>query len=256
MTAALTAIGLTVASTDGNEFRDLDLTVERGETLGLTSIGFANFRGLLETLAGLRRPAAGKVVWGGLPALDALYDSRAPLTSRYRALRGLRRTTGYVSDTVSLINNLTVFDNVALPLRYHFNAPERTVEERTEKVLELLGLAALARERPTGLSLGAKRRAALARALILDPTVLFLDSPFSDIDNDSTDFLVSVLTHYSEKVGLAIVVASYEPRQLLSIATRVFVFRGGAIVEALAGEALSENRFPAELARIHAAYRS
>lgn len=256
MTAALTATALAVPTNHGPPFKDVDFVLEKGEALGVTSIGLTDLRALLEALAGLRRASAGRVIWGGLPALGALYDDAASLRERYRALRGLRRLMGYVSDTVSLINNLTVYDNVALPLRYHFDPPERTVEERTERLLSMLCLEPVRALRPAALSLGAKRRAALARALILDPTVLFLDSPFSDIDNDSAEILVSVVDHYAKKVGLSVIAASYDPRQILTMASRVIVFHGGSIVATLSGEALEESRFLAEIARLQASYRS
>lgn len=253
MTRALHAERVDVRTSEGADFHGVDLELGLGEAMAITSIGPADLRALLEVLAGLRAPAAGRVIWERLPALSDLDDETLGLARRYQALRWLRQTHAYVSDSVALLANLTVFENVALPLRYHFNPPERTVRERTERMLAQLGLEAAADERPAWLQLGARRRACVGRALILEPSVLCLDSPLSDIDDDSAGIITSVLLEYLHKVGLSILVTSFEPRPLLSIVSRVLVFRGGRQVAELEGAELDERTFLDRLAELRLA---
>ncbi|MEM7232531.1 MAG: ATP-binding cassette domain-containing protein [Planctomycetota bacterium] len=252
---ALSTKDLFVRAKQGPAFRGIGLEVSVGEALAITSVGSADLSGLLEVLAGLREPDAGTVRWNRLPALDVLNDPQSGEVDRYRARRWLRQTNAFVSDSVALLNNLTVAENIALPLRYHFNAPENTVRERTETLLAELELEAHATERPAWLSIGVRRRAALGRALILEPTSLFLDAPISDIDEESAAILLSVLAKYSKATKMTTVVASFDCRRLLSLVERVLVIGEGRIVETISGGSLEETKYFERLHELHDAHR-
>lgn len=243
MIPVLTVEELSVETNEGPDFQDVGFQLSLGEAAAATSIGPADLGALLEVLAGLKRADKGRVSWNRLPAISILDDASASAYRRYRILRGLRQSNSYVSPSVSLLNHLTIYENIALPLRYHFDPPERVVEERTLRLMDRLKLSEVAGYHPAGLPLGVVRRASVARALILEPTILFLNSPLSAIDNESSDILISALSHFRNKVGLTVLAASYEPRTLLSLVTRLFIFSNGKLNHVLQGEELHESVF-------------
>lgn len=242
---------LAVKTREGPDFRDLSFELGFGEAVAVTSVGPAELRKLLEVLAGLQRPTDGKVYWHRLAPLNVGKSGKTSRFRLYRTIRGLRLTNAYVSGSVALFNDLSVFDNIALPLRYHFSPPERIVEERTERLIDLLRLADVADEKPTNLHLGILQRAALGRALILEPTILFLDSPLSDVDTESARILFSVLKHYLKKIGLSVLATSYEPLSLLPLVSRVLVLFNGNVAHVLEGSDLGERAFLENMNRFY-----
>jgi ABC-type sulfate/molybdate transport systems ATPase subunit len=245
---------LSARSADGSTFHGISFDVPPGEGVAITSIGPADFLSLLEVLAGLAQPLSGEVRWRQFPGLDPLYDESASVARRYWALRMLREKTGFVSDTVSLINNISIFDNIALPLRYHKSLDEEDADERVDRILHLLEIAEVADDRPAQLPLEVRRRAAIGRALVLDPVVVFLDSPLANLDGRSCEIILTALRVYSEKAGMSIVAMSYDVRPLLSVVSSVVVLHDGKPIEALTKDRLEEGRFPAELERLRRAH--
>ncbi|MBN1443349.1 MAG: ATP-binding cassette domain-containing protein [Planctomycetes bacterium] len=242
-------LGLCVSTPDGPDIQDLDFRVRAGEAVALTSLGPCDLPTLVEVLSGLRWPDGGTVSRGDLRSAERFHSSQPRLRS-YQSSRKLRITGSLVSPTVSLINNLSLFDNIALPLRYHFAPSEKVVDERTGRLLEALHLTSEARERPAGLARGIVRRTQLARALILEPTVIFLDSFISDIDQESARLIVAALREYLEKGILAVVAAGYDPLPLLPLVSRVLVLFDGRLAGSMEGEDLDEKNFLENMNRL------
>lgn len=234
--------GLHVRASVDVDLRGLDLTLERGEAAALTSLGPADLPRLFRVLAGLEWPEEGEVVRGEL-TFSATARRTQPRLRKYRTVRKLRMTGGILSPTVALINNLDLFDNIALPLRYHFAPSERVVDDRTGHLLERLGLSDHAGLRPAGLTPGILRRAQLARALILEPTMLFVESTLSDVDNESTSLMLETIREYLDKRLLSVLVVSYDPRRFLPIVRRVHFILGGKIVGELEGRPIDEKAY-------------
>jgi len=171
-----------------------------------------------------------------------------------KTLRDLRLRLGVVFQEGALLNNMSIYDNIALPLRYHTNLPEREVGGRVEKVM---GLFEIHRENdraiPAQVSTGVRRRAAFARALILDPSLLFLDEPALGLENEDALRIVQILKRYREKNRATLFFTTSAGSPALLLANRLGILKNGRIcwegppgeIEAqLAKERTSSGTFP------------
>jgi phospholipid/cholesterol/gamma-HCH transport system ATP-binding protein len=132
-------------------------------------------------------------------------------TASNEELKALRTRMGFVFQDAALISNMSVFDNVALPLRYHTDASE---EEIRARVYEMTAFLEIDRKYdtffPAQLSLGLRKRAALARALLLDPELVFLDEPSAGLGAEADFLLARVLQHCRTKLRASVVIAAGE----------------------------------------------
>ncbi len=240
MAAALTVRGVAVEGPPVAAFQGLDFEVAAGEAAGLTALGAMDLGRLLDVLAGLEPPAAGEVVWGAVSSRK-LEEERSE-KARYHLARRIRLEVGLLSATASLLQNRTIEDNITLPLRYHAGYPEEEVTTRMSGLTRMLDIAAFARERPASLTAGVRRRAELARALILKPRILILDAPFAGVDRGSARVMREVLGKYREE-GMAILTASPDPLELVPFSSRVLVLDGGRLAGILEGKDLLDPAF-------------
>ncbi len=226
MGPALEVRRLEVAGPALAAFREISFEVSEGEAVGITATGAQPLTPLLEVLAGLRPPDAGEVLWGGTSslALAAAKTARA----RYRLERAIRLAAGFVSPAAPLLQNRTIEENIALPVRYHLAASEEEASSRLERLMDRLGLAEHTGRRPAGLPEGVLRRAAMARALVLEPKVLILESPFSGIERESAKIMADVILE-RRKAGMAFLASAADPPELAGVCTRVLVLDGGRL---------------------------
>ena len=146
----------------------LDLTVQRGEVLGVVGGSGSGKSVLLRTLIGLKAPDGGEV---------KVFGQDVHQVSE-RRMQSIERRWGVLFQTGALFTNLTVRENVAAPMHEHARLPNRTVDELADLKIALVGLPPTAGDlKPSELSGGMIKRAGLARALALDPELLFLDEP-------------------------------------------------------------------------------
>ncbi|MFH1022530.1 MAG: ATP-binding cassette domain-containing protein [Planctomycetota bacterium] len=173
-------------SCEGNGRRWVDgisLAVARGAGVGVVGESGSGKSAVLKLFMGLIAPSGGRVVVDGV-ALDA---------ADFRALQEWRRRAAWVPPEGGLVSNLTVFENVALPLRYHDAFPEAEVERRVGKELRRFAIEGAARLRPADLPPSERVRAGLARAFVTDPEALFLDEPFDRLSEAEQEALLGVL---------------------------------------------------------------
>jgi D-methionine transport system ATP-binding protein len=200
--------------------RDVTLHVDRGDVFGLIGKSGAGKSTLLRLINLLERPDSGTVTVDG-----------AELTSLDKpALRQARQNIGMIFQQFNLLQNATVFDNVAFPLRIHAT-PTATVTARVHECLDLVGLADKAHSYPAQLSGGQKQRVAIARALASRPAVLLCDEPTSALDPATTRALLDTLRDINRRLGVTIVIVSHELSVLGAICNRVAVIEDGAIAE-------------------------
>lgn len=206
----------TAAIHDGVSF-----SVRRGQVVALIGGSGTGKSVLVKEIIGLLRPTAGSV-----RLLDAdVWNSSAV------ELSGLRRRFGMLFQDGALFSSLTVAENIAVPFREHTDLPDELIPPLIGFKLSLAGLPPeTGAKMPSELSGGMRKRVALARALALEPEILFLDEPTSGLDPISArafDHLVRVL---SDGLGLTVFIVTHDLDTLLSIIDRVIVLSGGKVI--------------------------
>jgi phospholipid/cholesterol/gamma-HCH transport system ATP-binding protein len=190
---------------------DLDLDVLPGEILGIVGGSGSGKSVLLKTLLGIRRPDAGDVSLAGKPVETLTAAEKASLV-------------GVLFQQGALFSSLTVAQNIMVPLREHTDLPSADQERIAAMKLTLAGLSGdSAVKYPAELSGGMVKRAALARALALDPRVLFLDEPTSDLDPLTASGIDELILRLNEGVGLTVVIVTHDLTTLFNICHRVAV---------------------------------
>jgi putative ABC transport system ATP-binding protein len=173
---------------------------------------------LLSLLAGLDRPTEGEV-WLGARRLSELPD---PELSRLR-----RRRLGFVFQTFNLIPVLSLLDNVGLPFILE-GEPRSRWERRAREALERVGLGHRLPHLPEHVSVGERQRAAIARALVTDPEVLFADEPTGSLDSQRGQDVMELLTAARREAGLSVVLVTHDSA-LARTADRIISLKDGAV---------------------------
>lgn len=198
---------------------NVNLTIGNGEIVALLGGSGCGKSTLLRTLTGLLPPLGGEVLLFGEP----LYD--LPLDDRHHLLR--RTGTAFQQD--ALFGSMTVGDNVALPLRELTDVPDAVIKEMVRMRLALVGLGGLESRYPNSLSGGQRKRAALARASILDPEVVFCDEPSAGLDPAISASIDETLLQFRSAFGITLVVVTHELESIRTIADRAVMFARGTV---------------------------
>jgi phospholipid/cholesterol/gamma-HCH transport system ATP-binding protein len=199
----------------------VSFSVEAGTLVALIGGSGSGKSVLLREIIGLQRPSAGRVRLFGVDMWAAPEGERA----------AVRRRFGMMFQDGALFSSLTVAQNVALPLREHTDLPPATIDALVALRLQQAGLppdAAL--KRPSELSGGMRKRAAIARALALEPEILFLDEPTSGLDPITARGLDRVLRSLVDDLGLTAFVATHDLDTLLTVVDRVIVLAHGRVL--------------------------
>ena len=226
--------------------RDVSFEVHEADIFGLIGKSGAGKSTLLRLFNLLEQPDSGTVTVAG-QTLTALGK---------RALRDARQNIGMIFQQFNLLQNATVFDNVAFPLRIHGGHTEHQVRERVAACLALVELSDKSASYPAQLSGGQKQRVAIARALASKPAVMLCDEPTSALDADTTRALLKTLQDINRRLGVTIVIVSHELTVLGAICNRVAVVEDGAIAEQLTldgAPAAATTSLGRELLRLRAA---
>jgi len=199
---------------------DVSLHVEMGESLAIIGPSRSGKSVLIELCAGLVSPLSGRAEvlggeWGSLSAMDQLK---------------LRLRIGTVLQQPGLLSNMTVYNNVSLPFRYHrATVSEKERDKRVMGLLEALHLTPVRDQFPAHLTAGESRCAAVARAMILGPELLLLDDAVAGLDSQMVDRVWSYLNHYRTKYPLTVLATLRGPSPLLTQADRIAVLREGRL---------------------------
>jgi len=201
--------------------RNLDMRVEQGEVFGIVGGSGSGKSVLLRTILGLQAPRAGTVLLGGR---DITHLSPAEL-------RGVKAGYGVTFQQGALFSSLTVLQNVQLPMIEHLALPRRALHELALLKLRLVGLGPdAARKFPAQLSGGMVKRAALARALALDPPLLFLDEPTSGLDPIGAQAFDELVVYLQRELRLTVVMITHDLDTLFGACTRVGVLVDGQMI--------------------------
>ena len=228
---AITVSGLTMAFGDRVVIRDLDFAIHRGEVFVVMGGSGCGKSTLLRHLLGLQEPAAGEVRYGERSFTGASLAERGQI---------LRRV-GVLYQGSALWTSMTLAENVALPLQQFTHlAPER-VREVVELKLSLVGLHGFEAYYPWELSGGMQKRAGLARAIALDPEILFIDEPSASLDPPTGRHLDRLILQLQRALGTTVVVVTHDVASILGIGTRA-LFLDGESKRAIAEGPPSELR--------------
>ncbi len=201
-------------------FQDLNLTLQRGERYLMLGASGSGKSLLLKICAGLLAPDQGRVIVEGIDWA----------TAEKEALENVRTKMGFVFQDSALISNMAIYDNVALPLRYHRKSSETEVRARVSEQMDLFGVDRnFDGSIPAQLSLGMRKRVALARSLILEPEILLLDQPTDDLSSEVEQRIRQILSAYQQRRGATLLeMASEWPRDF-PLPNRVGLLEDGRI---------------------------
>jgi phospholipid/cholesterol/gamma-HCH transport system ATP-binding protein len=195
----------------------LDLDIMRGEIIGIAGGSGSGKSVLLKTLVGLRQPDAGEVLLNG-EAVRSM--SAADKASQI----------GVLFQQGALFSSLSVAQNIMLPMREHTALPDEEQERIAAMKLALSGLPADAGIKfPSALSGGMVKRAAFARALALDPKILFLDEPTSNLDPIAAGGIDALIRSLNESLGITVVIVTHDLTTLFTICGRIAVLVDGSV---------------------------
>ena len=223
-TPIITVEGLAARYEDATIFEGVSFQVFKGEVLVILGESGCGKSTLLKLMFGLYRPNAGKVLVEGVDVA----------TARAAELRNLRRGIGILFQSGALFGSMTLAENVALPLLQHSDLPRGTVDLIVRMKLGMVNLAGYENHLPSELSGGMKKRAALARAIALDPTVLFFDEPSAGLDPVTAAEIDNLITGINAGMGTTMIIVTQELASIFSIAQRVIMLdktRKGVIAE-------------------------
>lgn len=198
----------------------VDLDIPRGKVTAIMGPSGTGKTTLLRLIGGQWRPAAGTVEFDG---------SDVHAASR-KELFALRKRMGMLFQNGALLTDLTVFDNVAFPLREHTAMPEALIRDLVLIKLNAVGLRGARDLYPEQLSGGMARRVALARAIALDPQLVMYDEPFTGQDPISMGVLMRLIRSLNDALGLTSIVVSHDVEEVLSIADHAYVIAGGKVL--------------------------
>jgi phospholipid/cholesterol/gamma-HCH transport system ATP-binding protein len=215
----ITARDLTVGYGRTEILRDLAFAIPEGRITAVVGVSGSGKSTLLKTLAGLLPPLGGGFEFAGSP-VD--YRSEAALGRRYARI-------GVLYQDGALLNGLSLYENVALPVRMHYpELPEAVVRDMVHAGLAQVEMAGSAEKFPSELSGGMRKRGALARALVLDPHVVFCDEP-SGLDPITSRLLDDLLLRLKESFRMTLVVVTHELRSIDRVADRVLLLGDGGL---------------------------
>ena len=197
----------------------LELVVPKGSITAVLGPSGSGKSTLLAALTGELPAASGRVEVFG-----------QPVPTGARALLEMRKSLGVLLQGNGLLTDLSVFENVALPLRTHTRLPEPVLQALVRMKLHAVGLLAAAEAWPRELSGGMARRVALARALALDPPLMLYDEPLTGLDPIASGVIMSLIRRLSRSLGLSGIVVSHHVNETLPIADRAVVIANGGIV--------------------------
>jgi len=200
--------------------RGVTLTIPRGQIAAILGTSGAGKTTLLQLMGGTLSPASGRISVCGrdVPNLDrhGLYE--------------LRRHMGMMFQKGGLFSDLSVFENIAFPIREHTRLPEEIIRDLVVMKLHAVGLRGAHRLMPRELSGGMSRRVALARAIALDPELIIYDEPFAGLDPITLNVICNLIRTLNTALGATSVIVTYDVHEAVRLADHLFLLNDGVIV--------------------------
>ncbi|MDX2505724.1 MAG: ABC transporter ATP-binding protein [Gammaproteobacteria bacterium] len=201
-------------------FNGIDIDIPKGKITAIMGPSGTGKTTLLKLIGGQLKPRQGTIHFHGenIPALKT------------KKLYAVRKKMGMLFQSGALLTDMTVFDNIAFPMREHTRLPESMIRDLVLMKLHAVGLRGARDLMPNQLSGGMARRVALARAIALDPEMILYDEPFTGQDPISMGVLVQLIRSMNEALGLTSVVVSHDIQETLAIADKIYIISQGKVI--------------------------
>ena len=202
-------------------FDGVDITIPGGKVTAIMGPSGTGKTTLLRLIGGQLRPQAGTVRVDGINVHGV---SRGELFK-------LRNRMGMLFQTGALFTDITVFENVAFPLREHTRLPEDTIRDLVLMKLQAVGLRGARDLMPTELSGGMARRVALARAIALDPMMIMYDEPFTGQDPITVGVIMQLIRLLNDTLGLTSIIVSHDVQEVSTISDHIYMISEGKVIQ-------------------------
>lgn len=215
-------------------YDNLNLKVQQGKITAIMGPSGIGKTTLLKLIGGQLYPEKGEI----------LFDGQDICRLSNRELYEVRKRMGMLFQSGALFTDISTFDNVAFPIREHTRLPESLIRQIVLMKLEAVGLRGAADLMPSELSGGMARRAALARAIALDPDLIMFDEPFTGQDPISMGVIVSLIKRLNEALNLTSIVVSHDVNEILSIADYAYIIADKHVIAEGTSEQLLASQDP------------
>ncbi|MBL4647965.1 MAG: ATP-binding cassette domain-containing protein [Gammaproteobacteria bacterium] len=234
MNSYITIKNLCFTREERSIFDGINITIPRGKITAIMGPSGTGKTTLLRLIAAQLQPDLGTIDVNG---------HNIHQLSR-QTLFAMRQNMGMLFQSGALFTGLSVFENVAFPLRAHTSFDERMIEDRVLRKLQAVGLRGAYRLMPNALSGGMARRIALARAIVLDPQLIMYDEPFTGQDPISMGVLVKLIKQLNDSLEATSIIVSHDVQETSEIADYIYILAGGKIVGHGTPEALNHSTQP------------
>ncbi len=216
---------------DNQVFKGLNLVVPRGKVVGILGVSGAGKSTILKLIGGQLRPDSGVVRFNGQVVHDL--DSKG--------LYEIRRSMGMMFQAGGLFSDLSVYDNIAFPMRELTNLPEEIIYDLVMMKLHAVGLRGTSQMTTSELSGGMARRVALARAIALDPRLAMYDEPFAGLDPISLNVIALLIRRLNDAIDTTSIVVTYDVSETLKVVDLAYFIHGGKVVAAGTPEEIGKS---------------
>ncbi len=217
--------------------KDVNLIFPKGSTTVILGLSGGGKSTIIKHIVGLMKPTKGEVVVDGVNVS----------TCSELDLREVRKNIGYLFQDGAMFDSMNIFDNVAFPLREHRkDMSEKEVEEKVMKMLTMTGLDAkrVALLAPNELSGGMRKRAGLARAIIMEPKIILYDEPTSGLDPITSDLITQLILKLQKELGVTSVVITHDMKESFKCADYLAFLFEGEIIEWADNETFNNTKNP------------
>ncbi|REL30648.1 phospholipid ABC transporter ATP-binding protein MlaF [Thalassotalea euphylliae] len=201
-------------------YDNISLSIPKGKVTAIMGPSGIGKTTLLRLIGGQLKPESGQI----------LFDNHNIPTLGRNALYDVRKRMSMLFQSGALFSEMSVFDNIAFPIREHTKLPEHIIEKMVLMKLQAVGLRGARQLKPSELSGGMARRAALARAIALDPELIMYDEPFAGQDPISMGVIVRLIKALNDALGLTSIVVSHDVPEVMSIADYIYIIAEQKII--------------------------
>ena len=212
-------------------FRDLNITIKRGQITAIMGPSGTGKTTLLSLITRQLRPDRGSILVNGIDVS----------VLNQKDLYLFRRRFGMLFQNGALLTDLSVFENVAFPLREHTKLPNRLIRHVVLTKLHAVGLRGAADMMPSELSGGMARRVALARAIVMDPDILIYDEPFVGLDPISMGVIVRLVQQMNDALGISSILVSHDVQEIAAVADCSYLISDGKVAASGSPDELSNT---------------